>query len=118
MSGQVSIVTGAAQGLGAAVCQALAKRGWIVAAADINAEGAEAVARACGAGAFAIAVDLATANGPQTMVDTCIQRTRRIDALVNCAAVAPAEAFLEMTAASWEAALSVNVRALALAMAA
>jgi len=118
MSGQVSIVTGAAQGLGAAVCQALAKRGWIVAAADINAEGAEAVAQACGAGAFAIAVDLATAKGPQTMVDTCMQRTRRIDALVNCAAVAPAEAFLEMTAASWEAALSVNVRALALAMAA
>jgi NAD(P)-dependent dehydrogenase (short-subunit alcohol dehydrogenase family) len=118
MSGQVAIVTGAAQGLGAAVCHALAERGWIVAAADINAEGAEAIARACGAGAFAIAVDLATANGPQTMVDTCMQRTRRIDALVNCAAVAPAEAFLDMTAASWEAALNVNVRAVALAMAA
>src|SRR5690242_7821830 len=102
MSGQVAIVTGAAQGLGAAVCHALAQRGWVVAAADVNAEGAEAVARGCGASAFAIAVDLAAANGPQSMVDVCMQRTRRIDALVNCAAVAPAEAFLDMTSASWE----------------
>ena len=38
--------------------------------------------------------------------------------LVNCAAVAPAEAFLDMTAEAWEQALLVNVRAVALAMAA
>ena len=38
--------------------------------------------------------------------------------LVNCAAVAPAEAFLDMTADAWEQALLVNVRAVALAMAA
>jgi NAD(P)-dependent dehydrogenase (short-subunit alcohol dehydrogenase family) len=118
MSARVAIVTGGAQGLGAAVCRGLAARGWIVAVADINAAGAEAVAQACAAGAFAIAVDLAAAHGPHTMIEACVRRTQRLDALINCAAVAPAEAFLDMTPESWEAALSVNVRAVALAMAA
>jgi len=118
MSLQVAIVTGAAQGLGAAVCHALARRGWSVAAADINGPGAQAVAQACGADAFAICVDLAMPDSAKRMIDCCAARTQRLDALVNCAAVAPAEAFLEMQAQSWEAALNVNVRAVALAMSA
>jgi len=51
-------------------------------------------------------------------VEECVRRTRRLDVLINCAAAAPAEAFLEMTAEAWELALRVNVRAVALAMAA
>jgi NAD(P)-dependent dehydrogenase (short-subunit alcohol dehydrogenase family) len=52
------------------------------------------------------------------MVAETVRRTGRLDVLVNCAAVAPAEAFLDMTAEAWEQALLVNVRAVALAMAA
>jgi NAD(P)-dependent dehydrogenase (short-subunit alcohol dehydrogenase family) len=52
------------------------------------------------------------------MVEETVRRAGRLDVLVNCAAVAPAEAFLDMTAAAWEQALLVNVRAIALAMAA
>jgi NAD(P)-dependent dehydrogenase (short-subunit alcohol dehydrogenase family) len=114
----VVLVTGGAQGLGAAVCRQMAARGWTVAAADVNQAGAQAVADACGAPSFAIAVDLATAEGPARMVEETVRRAGRLDVLVNGAAVAPAEAFLEMTAAAWEQALLVNVRAVALAMAA
>jgi NAD(P)-dependent dehydrogenase (short-subunit alcohol dehydrogenase family) len=114
----VALVTGGAQGLGAAVCRQLATRGWQVAVADVNRAGAEEVAGACGAAAFALAVDLASADGPAWMVEETVRRAGRLDVLVNCAAVAPAEGFLEMTAAAWEQALLVNVRAAALAMAA
>jgi NAD(P)-dependent dehydrogenase (short-subunit alcohol dehydrogenase family) len=117
-AGRVVLVTGGAQGLGAAVCRQMAARGWTVAVADINEEGAQAVAAACGATAFAIAVDLARADGPVRMVDETVLRAGRLDVLVNGAAVAPAEAFLAMTAEAWEQALLVNVRAVALAMAA
>jgi NAD(P)-dependent dehydrogenase (short-subunit alcohol dehydrogenase family) len=65
-----------------------------------------------------VAVDLATAEGPRKMVDVVMARAGRLDVLVNCAAVAPAEAFLDMTAEAWERTLLVNVRAIAMAMAA
>jgi NAD(P)-dependent dehydrogenase (short-subunit alcohol dehydrogenase family) len=114
----VVLVTGGAQGLGAAVCRQMAARGWTVAVADVNAAGAEAVVAACGHEAFAIVVDLTTADGPTRMVEDAVRGAGRLDVLINCAAVAPAEAFLAMTAAAWEQALLVNVRAIALAMAA
>jgi NAD(P)-dependent dehydrogenase (short-subunit alcohol dehydrogenase family) len=114
----VALVTGGARGLGAAVCRQLAARGEIVAVADLDAAGAQAVAETCGDAAFAIAVDLASADGPARMVEETVRRAGRLDVLVNCAAVAPAEAFLDMTAGAWERALLVNVRAIALAMAA
>jgi NAD(P)-dependent dehydrogenase (short-subunit alcohol dehydrogenase family) len=117
-AGRVVLVTGGAQGLGAAVCRQMAARGWTVVVADVNAAGAEAVAAACGDPAFALAVDLATADGPARMVEDTVRRAGRLDVLVNCAAVAPAEAFLEMSADAWQQALLVNVRAVALAMAA
>ena len=113
-----ALVTGGARGLGAAVCRQLAARGEVVAVADLDAAGAKAVAKACGDAAFAIMVDLASADGPASMVEETVRRAGRLDVLVNCAAAAPAEAFLEMTAAAWEQALLVNVRAIALATAA
>jgi NAD(P)-dependent dehydrogenase (short-subunit alcohol dehydrogenase family) len=118
---KVVAVTGGAQGLGEAICLRMAARGWIVAVADINAAKAAEVAGDCarrGPQAFPIVVDLATAEGPQGMIAQTIAAAGRVDALVNCAAAAPAEAFLDMTADAWERALNVNVRAIALAMAA
>jgi NAD(P)-dependent dehydrogenase (short-subunit alcohol dehydrogenase family) len=112
------LVTGGAQGLGAAVCRKMAARGWTVAVADVNAASAQEVAAACGDAAFAVPVDLARADGPAQMVEETVRRAGRLDVLVNCAAVAPAEAFLDMTAEAWEQTLLVNVRAVALAMAA
>jgi NAD(P)-dependent dehydrogenase (short-subunit alcohol dehydrogenase family) len=117
-STRVILVTGGAQGLGAAVCRQMAARGWVVAVADINEAGALEVARSCGEAAFAVPVDLASTDGPAWMVEETVRRGGRLDVLVNCAAVAPAEAFLAMTAAAWEQALLVNVRAIALATAA
>jgi NAD(P)-dependent dehydrogenase (short-subunit alcohol dehydrogenase family) len=115
---RVILITGGAQGLGAAVARQMAARGWTVAIADLNEAGAQTIARACGDAAFALGVDLACADAPAQMVEATVRRAGRLDVLVNCAAVAPAEAFLDMTAEAWEQALLVNVRAVALATAA
>ena len=45
LSGKVALVTGAASGIGQASARALAAEGARVACADLNAEGAEAVAK-------------------------------------------------------------------------
>jgi NAD(P)-dependent dehydrogenase (short-subunit alcohol dehydrogenase family) len=121
MPDQVIAVTGGAQGFGEAICMAMGERGWTVAVADLNAQGASAVAAACaqaGGKGFPIVVDLASADGPARMIEQTVRQAGHIDVLVNCAAVAPVEAFLDMSAQAWERALLVNVRAVALAMAA
>ena len=115
------LVSGGAGGLGAATAEALAARGCAVAVADLDLDGAERVAEACRAwvpASFAIGVDLATAEGPARMVEAAADGLGGLDVLVQCAAAAPAEAFLAMTAEAWEMALLVNVRACALATAA
>ncbi len=118
VSTQVALVTGGAGGLGSAVCRQMAARAWTVGVADLSAEAARAVVRTCASSAFALPVDLASADGPAWTVEETVRRTGRLDVLVNCAAVAPVEAFLTMTAQAWEKTLLVNVRAVALAMAA
>jgi NAD(P)-dependent dehydrogenase (short-subunit alcohol dehydrogenase family) len=65
-----------------------------------------------------IGVDLCLSEAAQTMVDAVVQKYGRLDVLINCAAVAPVESFLEMTPKVWETALLLNVRAIALSMAA
>lgn len=121
MDDRVALITGGAQGLGAASALGLARRGCIVAVVDRNGPGAEKVASACREASprsFALQVDLMGKDAAQSMVDQTVQRAGRLDILFNCAAAAPAEGFLDMTAGAWDAALTVNVRAVALAMAA
>lgn len=121
MTESTILVTGGAQGLGRAICVKMAGRGWTVGVADIDEAGAGEVAADCdgrGGRGLVVAVDLATAEGPAAMVDAMTAQAGALDVLVNCAAVAPAEAFMEMTAAAWERALLVNVQGVALSMAA
>jgi NAD(P)-dependent dehydrogenase (short-subunit alcohol dehydrogenase family) len=124
---KVALVTGGAKGLGAATALKLAARGWSIAVADIDAAGAHDTVTACNQmirtesaslESIAIAVDLATPEGPERIVADTMQRFDRLDVLINCAAYAPVESFFEMTAKHWELALHVNVRAVALSMSA
>lgn len=121
MDAKVALVTGGAQGLGAATAIALAARACCVAIADVDESGARRTVSSCKQSArpsVVIQVDLATEHGPQNMVAETLRHYGRIDVLINCAAYAPVESFLEMSAKSWEAALLINVRAVALSMAA
>lgn len=118
---KTALVTGGANGFGAAVAIALAGRGLNVAIADVDAAGAEAVAARCRSDvteALALTYDLGSADGPSAMVTATVAQFGRLDVLVNAAAYATIEAFLEMTPAAWERSLLVNVRGVALATAA
>ena len=118
---RAALVTGAASGLGEAIALGLATRGWRLGVADIDAAGAKRVAGACsaaGGAGQAIVVDLLAADGPERMVGDAIAAFGALDALVNNAGYGTGEAFLAMTAATWDRTLGLNLRAMALAMAA
>ncbi|MFO1501728.1 MAG: SDR family oxidoreductase [Verrucomicrobiota bacterium] len=118
---KTALITGAAQGLGAELAFQLTARGWGLALADLNEAGVRTAAQECiarGAAALSIPVDLKTAAGPAAMVQATVDHFGRLDVLINCAAYAAVEAFIDMTSEVWEDTLLINVRAIALSMAA
>ena len=86
----VAIVTGAGGGIGQAYAEALARQGAAVVLADINVEGAGAVARgiaAEGGTAIAVPVDVSDPDSARAMAERASVEFGGIDYLVNNAAI-------------------------------
>ncbi len=86
--GQVVVVTGGAQGIGAAVAERLCESGARVVLWDRDLTLAEATATSLGRGATAVAVDVADWDSVERAHDDTIAQCGRIDALVNSAGIA------------------------------
>jgi 3-oxoacyl-[acyl-carrier protein] reductase len=118
---KVAVVTGGAQGLGREICLQLAALRWRIVVADINGDGGQTTVEDCrkqAVDALYVEVNLGSEQGPAALIEKTLEQFGRIDALVNCAAYAKTERFSEMRAATWEQMLLVNVRGVAMAMAA
>jgi 3-oxoacyl-[acyl-carrier protein] reductase len=112
LEGKVAIVTGAAQGIGAAVAAALAREGARVGVVDVTAERAEATAAALrDAGAVAVALRCDVAQRPQVdaMVAAMHERFGRVDILVNNAGIIRPAMLHKMAAAQWDEVLAVHL---------
>ena len=114
-----ALVTGAGGGLGRAVTLALAARGCAVAALDINGTAAEATAAEAGSGLVTpLTMDLTAPGSPELAVEESISALGGLDIVVNNAGWGIGEPFLEMTEASWDRTLALNLKAVALICAA
>jgi NAD(P)-dependent dehydrogenase (short-subunit alcohol dehydrogenase family) len=112
LDGEVTAVTGAASGIGAAIAQAFSRVGARVALIDRDAAGAEAVAgriAAAGGDAHVVPLDVAEAAAVARGFDTIVARWGRIDALVNSAGIAIRKPAIELLPADWERVMAVNV---------
>ncbi|MFC4116042.1 SDR family NAD(P)-dependent oxidoreductase [Nonomuraea zeae] len=104
------LVTGAASGIGAGVCELFASAdGARITAVDVRAEALSRLADRLGA--HVIAADLADAEAAGGLLDRAWQEHGPVDVVVNAAGIYPATPFLEMTAAQWDRVQDVNVRA-------
>src|SRR5207302_9850566 len=85
-AGRVAVVTGAWRGLGRAAAARLHERGASVAVNVRNRERAEAAAKKIGEHAFAVPGDVAADGVPDEIARRTLERSGRIDILVNNAA--------------------------------
>jgi sorbitol-6-phosphate 2-dehydrogenase len=107
---RVALVTGGAQGLGAAICQRLAREGCRVAVADLNAEKAEQTAASIQEQpAIAIAVDVTDEAQVKAMVERTVREYGRLDILVANAGILLAGELTEFPAEKWRAVINVNL---------
>ena len=115
LTGKVALVTGAQQGIGAAIVRALAGEGADVAFTWLDDQAAaEAVAasvRAAGRRAHLIRTDVAKLAEVEAMVAETVQKLGPPDILVNNAGVYPRVKLLEMRESDWDYVLDINLKA-------
>jgi meso-butanediol dehydrogenase / (S,S)-butanediol dehydrogenase / diacetyl reductase len=104
-----ALITGAASGIGAACARRMARDGAQLLLADVNGDGAKALADELGQ-AF-IQADVTRAADIKRMLDAAYQRWGRLDVLFNNAGIAEIRPLLELTEDEWDRMLAVNLRA-------
>lgn len=114
VAGKIVVVTGGADGIGAALCRRFAKAGAAhVAVVDRNGEGAQAVAKEIGGGAYT--VDVSDGAAVAELVAAVEKAHGRIDLFVSNAGVGDGDPDRNNAASSpdavWQRAWGVNVMA-------
>ncbi len=112
LTGKVAIVTGAAQGIGRAIAETLAREGADVAVADLDPgrsqETVDAVAK-LGRKALNLKVNVADWDDVKAMSDQVVKEMGKIDILVNNAGVTRDGLVMRMKEEDWNLVLQVNL---------
>jgi NAD(P)-dependent dehydrogenase (short-subunit alcohol dehydrogenase family) len=112
LHGKVVLVTGAARGLGAAICRTLARSQAKVVAADVRSEAAEDTAaglRAAGGEAFALALDVSDNANVVQGIAAAVAHYGRLDAVVNNAGTDVTASLADIAVADWDNVLRTNL---------
>ena len=112
LCGQVAIVTGAAQGMGAASAGALAREGVRVVVCDLDGEKAAQVAREIdpsGERTLGSQTDVAREEEVEALVATTLERFGKVDILVNNAGIYQRTPLESIEEADWDRELNPGI---------
>lgn len=106
----VALVTGGGAGLGEATSRLFVSNGWRVAVADVNVDGAKAVAASLPEGsALAVHCDVGNAGSVEAAIDRVGQAWERLDCIVNNAGFARPAPSHQVTDESWDDLVGVHL---------
>ena len=110
---KVALVTGAASGIGLATAALFGQEGAKVMCADLNADGAERVARQIadsGGEAASTQADVSRAADVERMVQETVERWGRLDVLVNNAGIYFILPLTQVPEEEWDRLINVNLK--------
>ena len=105
---KVAVVTGAAQGIGLALCTRFAAEGAHVVLSDLRQDACEQ--QAAPIGAFPVAADVSHEQAIEHLVDATIDRFGRIDLFVSNAGIA-VDGGIDTPTDKWEKIIAINLMA-------
>ncbi|MEZ0164475.1 3-oxoacyl-ACP reductase [Kineococcus sp. LSe6-4] len=108
---RVAVVTGAAQGIGAATAEVLARSGHHVVCVDIAASGQKLAAVANRVGGSTLHLDVTAETAPGTLAAHLADRFDGADVVVHNAGITRDRSFVNLDEAAWGSVLAVNLGA-------
>jgi meso-butanediol dehydrogenase / (S,S)-butanediol dehydrogenase / diacetyl reductase len=110
LNGKRAIVTGAARGIGEAICATLAAAGVRVAACDLDEAGARALAARLGGGAIGLAIDVTKRGSVEACFGAVEVGFGGYDILCANAGVSTMRPVVDLTDEEWDFNFDVNAR--------
>ncbi|MBV0911155.1 L-iditol 2-dehydrogenase [Anianabacter salinae] len=109
LAAKSALITGAARGVGKGFAAAYLREGATVAIADINLEAATATATELGDAAYAVHLDVTRQDSIDAAIAAVVQKSGRLDILINNAALFDAAETVDITRDSYDRLYAVNV---------
>lgn len=109
LDGRVALITGGASGIGSAIATVFAERGARPVVLDLDLDVARRRAEQLGPDALAVSADVSDEASVAAAVEQVIAQVGRIDVLVNSAGIAELAPAEELSAATWQRTIGVNL---------
>lgn len=109
LAGKSALITGAARGIGRGFAESYVAEGATVAIADINLDAAQQTATEIGPAAYAVQLDVSDQASIDAAIAQVVDRTGKLDILINNAALFDAAETVDITRASYDRLYAVNV---------